>query len=132
MGANGSLDLGLPLWLGGVPSSLSDTGHVTSHGITACVRNVFINGELLDLETHILERNSQRGCSQLEPEVCVTNTSTCGSGSSCIAQWESFSCRCAQRREGESCQSGKPCLNLYSCEVYTHNGSRYRIAGIFC
>ena len=57
-----SLDLGLPLWLGGAPeiAGLSD-----GSGISSCISDVIINDELLDLENYIAEENSGRGCSQV-------------------------------------------------------------------
>ena len=59
------LDLGLPLWLGGAPSL--SASHVSSQDITACVRQVLVNGDMLDLNSHIDQSNSQPGC----PQVCT-------------------------------------------------------------
>ena len=41
----------------------------TSRGITACVRNVLIGGETLDLERFIAEENSKAGCPQVRSRV---------------------------------------------------------------
>ena len=57
------LDLDLPLWLGGAPSP--SPAHVSSTSITACVRQVLVNGRLLDLNSHIDQRNSQPGYPQV-------------------------------------------------------------------
>lgn len=68
------LDLGLPLWLGGAPSP--SPSHVSSTAITACVRQVVVNGDLLDLNSHIDLSNSQSGCPQVhQPSFCSKHLS---------------------------------------------------------
>ncbi len=66
------LDLGLPLWVGGVPFSPGPAYPFTSRGITACVGEVRVNGELLDLENYVYEQRSQRSCPQASVQLgCV-------------------------------------------------------------
>ena len=64
-----ALDLGLPLWLGGAPSSSSPLSLPFSlRGSNACIRNVLLDNVLLDLEGFVDEENSQNGCPQVERE----------------------------------------------------------------
>ena len=63
--ADSYLDLGLPLWLGGVPADTSEFLPVQSQGIGACVRNVHINSVLLDLASHVAAERSLPGCSEV-------------------------------------------------------------------
>ena len=56
-----SLDLGLPLWLGGIPA----LAPVPAGGINACMRNLLINEVMIDLEEYVEEENSQNGCPQV-------------------------------------------------------------------
>jgi len=65
-----SLDLGLPLWLGGAPEIV---GFSDGSGISSCISDVIINDELLDLENYNAEENSGRGCAQvgMAMGVCV-------------------------------------------------------------
>lgn len=66
------LDLGLPLWLGGLPFVPDPSLPVSSQGITACIRNVYISGRLLDLNSHVDEQGTQHGCPQVHtPHICV-------------------------------------------------------------
>ena len=62
-----SLDLGLPLWLGGAPEI---AGLTDGSGISSCISDVFIDDELLDLENYIAEKNSGRGCAQVGVAMC--------------------------------------------------------------
>lgn len=64
-----SFDLGLPLWLGGVPNSLP---FVTTNGINACIRNVLINNVLLDMEQYVSQENTRNGCPQVNKQIIVT------------------------------------------------------------
>ena len=61
-----SLDLGLPLWIGGAPEIL---GFSEGTGTSSCISNFTINNKVLDLEDYIDESNSARVCGQ----VGVTN-----------------------------------------------------------
>lgn len=63
------LDLGLPLYIGGIPLPFAILPN-TSQGISACIRNLFINQVLLDLDNFVAQENSQSGCSQ----VCTYTT----------------------------------------------------------
>ena len=106
-GARSFLDLGLPLWVGGVPFSLpANSTRVSSQGVTGCIRGVRIDGEILDLEGYVFERNSQRGCSHLESQICLQNSSACGSGS-CVPVFDGYVCDCPQRTEGGACERGE-------------------------
>ena len=58
------LDVGLPLWLGGAPSVPAGLP-LGSRGIDGCVRNVIISGVMLDLASHVDERNSANRCPQV-------------------------------------------------------------------
>ena len=64
------LDLGLPLWLGGAPSP--SPSHVSTTAITACVRQLLVNGDLLDLNSHTDQANSQPGCPQVEETLILS------------------------------------------------------------
>ena len=58
------LDATLPLWLGGAPS-VPPGLPLGNRGIDGCVRNVIINGHILDLDSHVDELNSNNGCPQV-------------------------------------------------------------------
>ena len=66
------LDLGLPLWVGGVPARTAQFLPIQSQGISACVRNMYIDGVLLDLASHVAEQRSQAGCSEVHGNNCNT------------------------------------------------------------
>ena len=103
------LDLGLPLWLGGVPAEffLPPLHQISSRGVTGCVRNVYVNNCLLDLDNHVSEANSQSGCGQVD-DVCDDTVvgGLCGEGGVCQSGWEDYSCLCPSLREGENCDRG--------------------------
>ena len=100
------LDLGLPLWLGGVPAEfpLPPLHQISSRGVTGCIRNVHINDRLLDLNSHVGESNSQSGCGQVD-DVCDAIGGMCGGGE-CLSRWEDYTCVCPPQREGENCERG--------------------------
>ena len=68
-----SLDLGLPLWIGGAPEI---EGLSEGTGINSCISNFTINNQLLDLEDYVDELNSARGCEQVGV-VTVANIYCC-------------------------------------------------------
>lgn len=68
-----SLDLGLPLWIGGAPEI---EGFSEGTGISSCISNFTINNEILDLEDYVDELNSARGCEQVGV-VSVANNYHC-------------------------------------------------------
>lgn len=107
------LDLGLPLWLGGVPAEfpLSSLHQISSRGVTGCIGNVHINGRLLDLNSHLAESNSQSGCGQID-DVCRVSNGLCGKGGVCLPRWEEYQCLCPPQKEGEICDKGR--YNLQS------------------
>ena len=72
-------------------------------GFSGCVRNVLVDGELLDLEGHIEQRSSERGCGQVDGS-CAGGR--CGEGE-CVPSLGEFSCVCPALRAGDSCQNGE-------------------------
>ena len=104
---NSFLDLGLPLWLGGVPSEfpLSPLHQISSRGVTGCIRNFYVNDRLLDLNGHLSQVNSASGCGQIE-DVCAAETERCGMGGECLPRLEGYQCVCPPMREGQSCGEG--------------------------
>ena len=101
------LDLGLPLWLGGVPAEFPLPSHhqISSRGVTGCVRNVSINDRLLDLNSHLGESNSQSGCDQVD-SVCSVASELCGDGGECVSLWENYRCICPPQTDGQNCGKG--------------------------
>lgn len=99
------LDIGLPLWIGGVPSNFPPTPHQPSSvGFAGCVRNVIINSASLDLEDYIEQRNSERGCGLID-DSCVSGERQCGAGT-CVPILGDFSCICPTQLAGDNCEKG--------------------------
>jgi hypothetical protein len=101
------LDLGLPLWIGGVPFQfhLAASHHPSSVGFTGCIRNVTINGATLDLEDYIDQGNSERGCGSVHDN-CISGERLCGDGV-CVPMLGEFSCVCPAEVAGDSCEKGE-------------------------
>jgi len=93
-----SLDLGLPLWIGGAP--FSSPAHFASVGFSGCMRNVTVNGQLLDLEDFLDQQNSARGCES------GCGSDTCGGGA-CIPRIDAYTCICPPQKTGENCKNSE-------------------------
>ena len=68
-----SLDLGLPLWIGGVPPLFPESYPISTRGITACVRRLKVNDLPTSLERPVYQLNSETGCGQVGvryPRMC--------------------------------------------------------------
>ena len=101
------LNLGLPLWIGGVPFPAPfSPDHISSVGFAGCIRNITIDNQLLDLEAFIEQRNSERGCGQAYDRCGFLNGgggSLCGGGI-CVPQVGGYSCICPPLRAGDNCE----------------------------
>lgn len=100
------LDVGLPLWIGGVPFNFPSTAphQPSSVGFAGCIRNVTINDRLLDLEGYIEQQNSTRGCGQIA-DSCASSMRQCGSGT-CVPELGGSSCICPPQSAGDNCEKG--------------------------
>lgn len=74
-------------------------------GFNGCIRNVTVDGELLDLEDYIDQSNSEGGCQQIDSSCGVEGA--CGAGT-CVPSLAGFSCICPAQVAGDNCQEGKP------------------------
>lgn len=111
------LDLGLLLWIGGVPFPTPLSNHFSSVGYAGCIRNVTIDNKLLDLEGFIEQRNSERGCSQLYDGCGLGGRGrVCGDGT-CVPFVGGYNCICPPQKAGDNCETSM--LESYSGESNT-------------
>lgn len=101
------LDLGLPLWIGGAPFATPPAPfQISSVGFAGCVRNLTVDGELMDLDSHIEQSNSERGCGQIDDSCGSGAGGPCGAGT-CVPSLGDFSCVCPPLIAGGNCESGR-------------------------
>lgn len=98
-----SLDLGAPTFIGGIPPG---SGYSQQYNVftpfVGCVRNVRINGELMDFASSLLSENVTNWCSYTDIH-CQPNP--CAHDGKCLGSWESYDCSCNPRYSETTCSS---------------------------
>nr|XP_002124366.1 cadherin EGF LAG seven-pass G-type receptor 2 isoform X2 [Ciona intestinalis] len=100
MGQKSSLDLTSPLFIGGVPD-LPEDFQVRSKSFTGCIRDLYLDGKILDLDKFITKNGSLIGCPSTETK-CRPNS--CYNGGTCTSTWEDTHCDCKDEFTGKKCQ----------------------------
>ena len=68
-----------------------------------CMRNVRVNGELIDFSSSLLAVDLAPGCGFTDAQ-CDPNP--CSNGGKCIGTWGSFICDCTPQFAGTTCKEG--------------------------
>ena len=91
---------------------------------TGCIRNVQINGELLDFSDPLAEVSVIEGCLCTG---CEPNP-PCKNGGRCAGYWgTNFVCDCTPRFAGQSCDKGMHLIVATDTHTHTHTyKSRFR------
>jgi cadherin EGF LAG seven-pass G-type receptor 1 len=99
------LDLTGPLHLGGLLSSVTShtaVSHLSQH-FTGCLRDVSIDGRIVDLDDYVWNNGTEAGCAIKRPS-CAS--SPCRNGGTCEESWGSYRCSCLERWGGKDCSQG--------------------------
>ena len=68
-----------------------------------CMRNVRVNGELIDFSNLLLAVDLVPGCGFTDTQC---NPNPCSNGVKCIGIWGSFMCDCKPQYSGTTCKEG--------------------------
>ncbi|KAL8613059.1 hypothetical protein ACOMHN_008828 [Nucella lapillus] len=93
------LDLTGPLQLGGLPWAPS-TGQVSQQDFVGCIRDVFIDNKLLDLNSSVVSIQTGIGCPQKETHC---QSAPCTMAGKCKEGWTTFTCDCPEKTGGKDC-----------------------------
>ncbi|XP_070192612.1 cadherin EGF LAG seven-pass G-type receptor 2-like isoform X2 [Littorina saxatilis] len=93
------LDLTGPLQLGGLPWAPS-TGQVTQQDFVGCISDVYIDHHLLDLNTSVVNVQTDVGCPQKNTHC---QSAPCTMGGKCKEGWTTFTCDCPDKTGGKDC-----------------------------
>lgn len=102
---NSALDVGAPIILGGLPTSLGYGNGQAFAAFTGCLRNVQVDGSLVDFGNPIEEHDVGLDSCTLLDVPC--QSLPCSNGGTCVGLGDSFQCRCPVRFSGETCDDGK-------------------------
>ena len=69
-----------------------------------CVRNVFVNSQMLDFSAPLMEEGLKRNCIFTDHN-CQPNP--CNNSGQCIGEWEGFNCVCSDEYTGKTCDKSK-------------------------
>ncbi|XP_072181687.1 cadherin EGF LAG seven-pass G-type receptor 2-like [Diadema setosum] len=94
------LDLTGPFILGGLPDLPSEFP-VENTDFIGCIRDVYIDNELLDLATNVEDVGTQPGCPH-KGDFCESDP--CHTGATCESGWDRYTCHCSPRSGGVNCQ----------------------------
>ncbi|XP_077984710.1 cadherin EGF LAG seven-pass G-type receptor 2-like isoform X2 [Glandiceps talaboti] len=98
------LDLTGPFMLGGL-ASLPEDFPVSNKEFHGCIRNVYIDYKLLDLNSYVADNGTEPQCRNKD-DYCASNP--CKNGGECINGWQEYSCKCQPNYGGPNCQENKP------------------------
>ncbi|XP_070557832.1 cadherin EGF LAG seven-pass G-type receptor 2-like isoform X8 [Ptychodera flava] len=98
------LDLTGPFMLGGL-ASLPEDFPVKNKEYVGCIRNVYIDHKLLDLDSYVADSGTTKGC-RAKGDFCSSNP--CDNGGTCTNEWNRYSCECRANFGGPNCQESKP------------------------
>ncbi len=71
---------------------------------TGCMRNIIINGQLLDFSEPLEEEGVVGGCGFTDPHC---NPTPCKNGGECTGTWSSSACDCTPFFKGSTCIDGE-------------------------
>jgi hypothetical protein len=106
------LNLGLPLYLGGIYQTRQDHS-LSAIGFQGCMRNVYVNDQLLDMADFLMENGTTKEC----PETFSCQSAPCSNGGRCRETYFGFDCICPPGRTGTKCEK--------DAEAVTFSGSNY-------
>ena len=95
------LDLTGPFLLGGFPRNRRHPSGKTE-SLVGCVRNVYVNHEMLNMNQAVYNNGSLSGCPE-KRNFCVS--SPCQNSATCENGWGSYRCHCPQGWTGKDCGS---------------------------
>ncbi|XP_064606055.1 LOW QUALITY PROTEIN: cadherin EGF LAG seven-pass G-type receptor 2-like [Liolophura sinensis] len=93
------LDLTGPFQIGGLPSVSSDFQVKNKH-FEGCIRDIYFDRELLDLNTPVADNGTQEGC---PPKRSLCQSSPCTHRGTCREGWGTYICECPPRTGGKDC-----------------------------
>ena len=96
----------VPLSLGGTESIgviLARAWQVSSADFLGCIRDVYNNGQSLNLTSPLAERGTGEGCDR-DTETCSNNP--CSGNSVCVDEWWNYWCECEAGSTGDNCEKG--------------------------
>ena len=103
-----SLDLGGPIYIGGVRSTFNYETITTRH-FDGCIRNVKINQDVLDLSAAVSQsKGVVLGTCPALADFC--HKTTCLNGV-CQNVWNGSYCACTKSHGGRFCETSKCCTN---------------------
>ena len=114
-----SLDVNSPIYIGAAPNSIRHLPAATSDlpGYTGCLRNMFINGEVVDFNSPLLQFDVRAGCTRGE-----CNPDPCKNGGKCYGQGD---CDCPIEFSGPNCDQGKQVLSSKNFSPIFYFSSSY-------
>jgi len=125
-GTDSLLQLGEPLYLGGIPDIADVRGNISEIGYIGCIRNLRISptNELVDIIADSLDGNNITECPSMDP--CVNQP--CINNGTCVQEMNGhFTCLCPDRYTGTLCEelacSVNPCQNEGRCIAEIVNGT---------
>ncbi|XP_076313585.1 protocadherin-like wing polarity protein stan isoform X2 [Tachypleus tridentatus] len=93
------LDLMGPLQIGGLPALPTDF-QVINKNFVGCIMDLFIDNQLLDLNSYVADNGTVPGCSQKKG---FCQSQPCQNSGTCEEGWGSFICHCAVGFGGQDC-----------------------------
>ena len=112
---NSALDVGAPVILGGLPTSLGYGSNQTFTGFTGCLRNVQVDADLVDFGSPIEQDGVDLDTCALLDDLC--HPEPCSNGGTCVGLGDTFRCRCPVRFSGETCDEGKFIFAMIVCYI---------------
>lgn len=94
-----TLDLGAPLVMGSLPQNFQ-YGGILFQPFIGCIRNVFVNDDMIDFSEALAKENLSDGCRFADAQ-CDTNP--CANDGTCVGVWGTHYCKCTPAFAGESC-----------------------------
>lgn len=106
------LDLTGPLQIGGL-SSLNTNFQVTNKAYVGCMKDFYIDEDLLDFNSSVADHGTVAGC-QRKNDFC--QSAPCKHGGTCLEGWDSYLCSCPESWAGKDC-SLRMCQTFLPCNL---------------
>ena len=90
------------MYLGGIYQARQDHS-LSAVGFKGCIRNVYVNDQLLDMADFLLENGTTEEC----PETSSCQSAPCLNGGTCRETYSGFECVCPPGRAGSKCERGE-------------------------